>query len=70
MRSHVGKYLYNNKIIRVVPENGLLNKKINNKIVSVGALVGKQRMDNLPTLLRSEERRVGKECRSLWSPYH
>src|SRR5438874_8436248 len=22
------------------------------------------------TLLRSEERRVGKECRSLWSPYH
>ena len=45
-----GKYLYNNKIIRVVPENGLLNKKINNKIVSVGALVGKQRMDNLPTL--------------------
>src|SRR5260370_13106555 len=26
---------------------------------------------NLPTLrLRSEERRVGKECRSRWSPYH
>src|SRR5258708_38082552 len=24
----------------------------------------------LPTLLRSEERRVGKECRSRWSPYH
>src|SRR2546425_12839870 len=23
-----------------------------------------------PTLLRSEERRVGKECRSRWSPYH
>ena len=22
------------------------------------------------TLLRSEERRVGKECRSRWSPYH
>ena len=21
-------------------------------------------------LLRSEERRVGKECRSRWSPYH
>src|SRR3712207_9529873 len=35
-------------------------------------------MDNLLTLLavsgctyiRSEERRVGKECRSRWSPYH
>ena len=26
----------------------------------------RQRMD----LVRSEERRVGKECRSRWSPYH
>ena len=25
---------------------------------------------NLPAELRSEERRVGKECRSRWSPYH
>ena len=25
---------------------------------------------NEMTLLRSEERRVGKECRSRWSPYH
>src|SRR5256884_9291965 len=24
----------------------------------------------LPVLIRSEERRVGKECRSRWSPYH
>ena len=24
----------------------------------------------LAMLLRSEERRVGKECRSRWSPYH
>src|SRR5258708_38668431 len=24
----------------------------------------------LPQILRSEERRVGKECRSRWSPYH
>ena len=30
-----------------------------------------QRMDATDTvLLRSEERRVGKECRSRWSPYH
>src|ERR1051325_7729228 len=29
-----------------------------------GALVG------TAGLLRSEERRVGKECRSRWSPYH
>ena len=24
----------------------------------------------LKTINRSEERRVGKECRSRWSPYH
>ena len=23
-----------------------------------------------PSRMRSEERRVGKECRSRWSPYH
>ena len=23
-----------------------------------------------PDIVRSEERRVGKECRSRWSPYH
>ena len=27
-------------------------------------------LSSLPTPLRSEERRVGKECRSRWSPYH
>ena len=29
-------------------------------------------MDNYPGIphVRSEERRVGKECRSRWSPYH
>ena len=26
--------------------------------------------DGVHTQLRSEERRVGKECRSRWSPYH
>ena len=26
--------------------------------------------EELPRLIRSEERRVGKECRSRWSPYH
>ena len=29
----------------------------------IGAMIVSQ-------LLRSEERRVGKECRSRWSPYH
>jgi len=29
-----------------------------------------QKTPPLPWVLRSEERRVGKECRSRWSPYH
>ena len=28
------------------------------------------RSEELNRLVRSEERRVGKECRSRWSPYH
>ena len=28
------------------------------------------KMDFTETRVRSEERRVGKECRSRWSPYH
>ena len=27
-------------------------------------------VDVVPKRIRSEERRVGKECRSRWSPYH
>ena len=31
---------------------------------------GKSTLFNALTSSRSEERRVGKECRSRWSPYH
>ena len=31
---------------------------------------GKSNFVTCIDLLRSEERRVGKECRSRWSPYH
>ena len=33
-------------------------------------LVTKHVMNAGGKVLRSEERRVGKECRSRWSPYH
>ena len=43
----------------------------------LGACMPEQHIDNekIPTrligaIVRSEERRVGKECRSRWSPYH
>src|SRR5256885_16635141 len=31
---------------------------------------GAERLVAAVNILRSEERRVGKECRSRWSPYH
>ena len=33
-------------------------------------LLARERKTSTKLLLRSEERRVGKECRSRWSPYH
>ena len=39
-------------------------------LASARALGGEPRFEPVPTSLRSEERRVGKECRSRWSPYH
>src|SRR5260221_3699560 len=35
-----------------------------------GAIAGELDRGTMELLLRSEERRVGKECRSRWSPYH
>ena len=37
--------------------------------VLIGGSVGTGNLWRFPRL-RSEERRVGKECRSRWSPYH
>ena len=45
----------------VTDETGIPYPTLNRKI---------SRKRNFTLLLRSEERRVGKECRSRWSPYH
>ena len=43
-------------------EKGFKDASLRKIVVEVGFTKG--------TLTRSEERRVGKECRSRWSPYH
>ena len=39
-------------------------------LVSTGVLGLISAIDHFDPVHRSEERRVGKECRSRWSPYH
>ena len=49
------------------------NKEISNRFDFKGSDARIELKDKEMTtfaLLRSEERRVGKECRSRWSPYH
>ena len=50
----------------------VMSEKVNRTIAAlVGAcLILLLRIMTFDQALRSEERRVGKECRSRWSPYH
>ena len=41
-----------------------IKKKPQNVFVCIASF------NEIPPTARSEERRVGKECRSRWSPYH
>jgi len=53
-----GKHVYTEKPIAATLEDGLAIEALE-KTYGISVTVG-----------RSEERRVGKECRSRWSPYH
>ena len=51
----------------------IVNRMLDARRVRVSDWQGSQYLVNTATgktQLRSEERRVGKECRSRWSPYH
>src|SRR3989449_10568179 len=62
-------------VIRARLQGGLLNKAKRGELQSplpVGFIYNamKQPVLDVDKQVRSEERRVGKECRSRWSPYH
>ena len=50
----------------VVLECGGVGYALNASLNTIGSV----RTGERAKLYRSEERRVGKECRSRWSPYH
>ena len=53
---------------------GLLNIAVpimlSNLISQLQMLIDRIFLGHVNSMYRSEERRVGKECRSRWSPYH
>ena len=57
-------------VARIIAENsGMTLHKLNGTSCGTGDI--KAVLKDIGTLAgRSEERRVGKECRSRWSPYH
>src|SRR5260370_42111687 len=54
------------KGVLLVPERSLIVGRLDDVIAGSAQLVRASRNNEA----RSEERRVGKECRSRWSPYH
>ena len=48
----------------------MINRKDTGQYDKVELPVNQQFFGANPQTKRSEERRVGKECRSRWSPYH
>ena len=69
VRNNIAKYLV---IEREEPQPVGSAVRLNNKKENVfqATFFDISVFSALFTLLRSEERRVGKECRSRWSPYH
>ena len=47
-----------------------LNEYVEQLFSNIGGAISVSLVSTLDGVLRSEERRVGKECRSRWSPYH
>ena len=54
---------------KVMPQPGMMFT-LDNNLVKILAVSGARVTVDFNNPLRSEERRVGKECRSRWSPYH
>src|SRR3712207_9544049 len=69
MASNLTDQVRNIAQVTTAVANGDLSKKIT--VDARGEILElKNTINTMVDQLRSEERRVGKECRSRWSPYH
>src|SRR3712207_9101024 len=59
-----------NEIEQTYLSFGMFMPAYNDKYRYAAELINIMLGGNCSSILRSEERRVGKECRSRWSPYH
>ena len=69
----IGTHKFLNYYIIMVSykELGLVNtREMFAKAIKGGYAIPAFNFNNMEQMQRSEERRVGKECRSRWSPYH
>ena len=60
--------LYSVSFVIIARNNPSLGTGLSGLFLLIGGLLGASAL--LGLYERSEERRVGKECRSRWSPYH
>ena len=58
-----------NGIVLNVTDTGIISNEPSTRTEDTGFVTTFTQGDQIG-LFRSEERRVGKECRSRWSPYH
>ena len=59
----IAEYAYEAEVLEFAEPGGMMDQYS----TAVGGIIT---LDSYPEIKRSEERRVGKECRSRWSPYH
>ena len=65
----IGSYELKNRIL-LAPMAGITDQPFRRLCAHYGAGLTFSEMKSANPQVRSEERRVGKECRSRWSPYH
>ena len=70
IRSEINEKVIKKTIAKINKTKSLFIEGINKIDKPLARLIKKKREKTQNNRIRSEERRVGKECRSRWSPYH